>query len=156
LLIGVTQFFRDPEAYDVIEREVVPQILDAVPPQQEVRVWIAGCATGEEAYSLGMLLYEGLAARNRPFLLKVLATDVHASSLEHAGHGIYGDEQIRNVSPQRLERFFTRRASGYQVAPELRQLIVFARHNVIKDAPFTRMHLISCRNLLIYLQPHAQ
>jgi two-component system CheB/CheR fusion protein len=156
LLIGVTQFFRDPDAFDLLEREVVPHILDSVPPHQDIRIWTAGCATGEEAYSIAMMFHDALLARQRPINLKVLATDVHPASLEHAGHGIYGDDQISHVSPQRLERYFTKRASGYQITQELRQQIVFARHNVIKDAPFTKMHLISCRNLLIYLQPHAQ
>jgi chemotaxis methyl-accepting protein methylase len=103
--IGVTQFFRDPEAYDRLEHDVVPQILDAVPPHQELRVWCAGCATGEEAYSLAMLFYEGLAARNRPIHLKVLATDVHPASLEHASHGI----TARSRSP-------TSRRSGSSVS----------------------------------------
>jgi two-component system, chemotaxis family, CheB/CheR fusion protein len=156
LLIGVTQFFRDPEAFDTLEREVIPQILDRVPPAQELRLWIAGCATGEEPYSLAMLFYEQLAARGRPINMKILATDVHPASLEFASAGIYGDDQLANVSPVRLERFFTRRSSGYQISQELRQLIVFARHNVLKDAPFTKMNFISCRNMLIYLQPQAQ
>jgi two-component system CheB/CheR fusion protein len=156
LLIGVTQFFRDPEAFETLEREVIPQILDRVPPAQELRLWIAGCATGEEAYSLAMLFYEQLAARGRPINMKILATDVHPASLEFASAGVYGDDQLGNVTPERLERFFTRRSSGYQISQELRQLIVFARHNVLKDAPFTKMSFISCRNMLIYLQPQAQ
>ncbi len=156
LLIGVTQFFRDPAAFALLEQEVIPQLLDRVTADEELRVWIAGCATGEEAYSLAMLLWEAFAARERPVSLKILATDVHQASLEVASAGIYGEEQLLNVSPARLQRFFTRRSSGYQVSQDLRQLIVFARHNVTKDAPFTKMHFISCRNLLIYLQPHAQ
>jgi two-component system CheB/CheR fusion protein len=156
LLIGVTQFFRDPEAFETLQREVIPQILERVPAAQELRLWIAGCATGEEAYSLAMLFYEQLAMRSRPITLKILATDVHPASLEFASAGIYGDDQLSNVTPERLERFFTRRSSGYQISQELRQLIVFARHNVLKDAPFTKMNFISCRNMLIYLQPQAQ
>ncbi|HEY0992064.1 MAG TPA: chemotaxis protein CheB [Kofleriaceae bacterium] len=156
LLIGVTQFFRDPEAFETLEREVIPQILERVPSAQELRLWVAGCATGEEAYSLAMLFYEQLAARSRPINIKILATDVHPASLEFAGAGVYGDDQLSNVTPERLERFFTRRSSGYQISPELRQLIVFARHNVLKDAPFTKMNFISCRNMMIYLQPQAQ
>lgn len=156
LLIGVTQFFRDPEAYAVIETQVIPQLLDSVPPGDELRVWTAGCATGEEAYSLAMLLWEAFARRQRPVRLKILATDVHQVSLETASAGVYGEDQLQFVSPERMQRFFARRASGYQVSQDLRQLIVFARHNVTKDAPFTKMHLISCRNMLIYLQPQAQ
>ncbi len=156
LLIGVTQFFRDPDAFTILETKVIPQLLDSIPPEQEVRAWIAGCATGEEAYSVTMIFYEQLVARNRPINLKVLATDVHPSSLEIASIGLYGEHQLGNVSAQRRERFFIRRSTGYQVSPELRQLIVFARHNVTKDAPFTKMSFISCRNLLIYLQPQPQ
>ncbi|HEY0481764.1 MAG TPA: chemotaxis protein CheB [Kofleriaceae bacterium] len=156
LLIGVTQFFRDPEAFERLEQEVIPALLDKLPADEELRVWVAGCATGEEAYSLAMLFWEGFAARNRPVRLKMLATDVHQTSLEHAGAGIYGDDQLQFVSPRRLERFFTRRSSGYQISQDLRQLIVFARHNVTKDAPFTKMHFISCRNMLIYFQPQPQ
>jgi two-component system, chemotaxis family, CheB/CheR fusion protein len=156
LLIGVTQFFRDPEAFETLEREVIPHILDRVPAAQELRLWIAGCATGEEPYSLAMLFYEQLAARGRPINMKILATDVHPASLEFASAGVYGDDQLSYVRPDRLERFFTRRSSGYQISQELRQLIVFARHNVLKDAPFTKMSFISCRNMLIYLQPQAQ
>jgi two-component system CheB/CheR fusion protein len=156
LLIGVTQFFRDPEAFEAIEREVIPKLLDQVKPDEELRVWVAGCATGEEAYTLAMLLWEAFTARERPMRLKILATDVHQRSLDFASVGIYGEDQLARVGVERLERFFTRRSSGYQITPELRQLIVFARHNVTKDPPFTRMHFISCRNMLIYLQPYAQ
>jgi two-component system, chemotaxis family, CheB/CheR fusion protein len=156
LLIGVTQFFRDPLAFEALEREVIPKVLDLVKPEEELRVWIAGCATGEEAYSLTMLFWEAFKLRERPMRLKILATDVHQRSLDYASAGIYGEEQLAHVNGQRLERFFTKRTSGYQISQELRQLIVFARHNVTKDPPFTKMHFISCRNMLIYLQPQAQ
>ena len=156
LLIGVTQFFRDPEAFEALEHQVIPPLLDSLKPEDELRVWIAGCATGEEAYSLAMLFLDAFKARNRTVRLKILATDVHQRSLDYAGAGIYGEEQLANVTQERLERYFTKRSSGYQVVPELRQVIVFARHNVTKDAPFTKMHFISCRNLLIYFQPQAQ
>src|SRR5262249_27554643 len=156
LLIGVTQFFRDPEALERLEHEVIPGLLDKLPADEELRVWVAGCATGEEAYSLAMLFWEAFIARDRQVRLKILATDVHQASLEHAGAGVYGDDQLQFVDARRLQRFFTKRSSGYQVSQDLRQLIVFARHNVTKDAPFTKMHFISCRNLLIYLQPQAQ
>ena len=156
LLIGVTQFFRDPEAFEALERDVIPQLVDQAKGDDEIRVWVAGCATGEEAYSLAMLFWEAFSTRERAPRVKILATDVHQRSLDYANAGIYGDGQLTRVSPERLERFFTRRSSGYQVSAELRQLIVFARHNVTKDPPFTRMHLITCRNMLIYFQPPAQ
>src|SRR5690606_27372524 len=156
LLIGVTQFFRDPEAFALIEREVMPRVLEQVEPGAEVRMWIAGCATGEEAYSLAMILLEQLTAARRPVVAKIIATDVDRRSLDFASAGIYDEERLRNVSPERLARFFIERPDGYQVTKDLRQLIVFAPHNVVRDAPFTRMHLISCRNLLIYFEPQAQ
>jgi two-component system, chemotaxis family, CheB/CheR fusion protein len=156
LLIGVTQFFRDPDAFEVLGRDVIPGLLSGIPAEEEVRLWVAGCGTGEEAYSIAMLFLEALEAAKRPVRLKILATDVHQQSLEFASTGVYGEEQLSYVTPGRLSRYFTRRSSGYQVSQELRQMIVFARHNVTKDAPFTKMHFISCRNMLIYFQPHAQ
>lgn len=156
MLIGVTCFFRDPEAFALIESQVIPPLLSRVPASEDVRIWVAGCATGEEAYSLAMLMFEQMTAAGRPLNLKILATDVHAASLAHANAGIYGEDQLANVSQERRQRFFTRRPNGYQISQDLRQLIVFAPHNIIKDAPFTRMQLVSCRNLLIYLEPQAQ
>ena len=156
LLIGVTRFFRDPEAFEVIENKVVPELLEKIPDGEEIRFWIAGCATGEEAYSLAMILFEQLTAKGRQLNVKILSTDVHAASLAQASAGIYGEEQLEHVNERRRERFFRKKSSGYQISQDLRQLIVFAPHNVTKDAPFTKMHLISCRNLLIYLEPAAQ
>jgi two-component system, chemotaxis family, CheB/CheR fusion protein len=156
LLIGVTQFFRDPDAFAVVERSVIPLLLQNSEPGAELRMWIAGCATGEEAYSLAMILFEQLTAAGRPVVAKIIATDVDRRSLDFASAGVYDQERLRNVSPERLARFFVKRTDGYQVSKDLRQLIVFAPHNVVRDAPFTRMHLISCRNLLIYLEPPAQ
>ena len=156
LLIGVTRFFRDPEAFEFLEQHVIPDILDRVPESEELRIWVAGCATGEEPYSLAMLLFEQLTARGRQLNVKILSTDVHTASLAHASAGFYGEEQLEHVSEKRRERFFRKTSSGYHISQDLRQLIVFAPHNVIKDAPFTKMHLISCRNLLIYLEPGAQ
>jgi two-component system CheB/CheR fusion protein len=161
LLIGVTRFFRDRDAFAVLEERVIPALLDATPPGEEIRVWTAGCATGEEPYSLAILLHEQLAARHRPILFKIFGTDVHSTSIEVAAAGRYPESALGDVSPARRATYF--RPDGedggqryMRIAKELRQLIVFARHNVIRDAPFTRMHLISCRNLLIYLQPLTQ
>jgi two-component system CheB/CheR fusion protein len=155
LLIGVTRFFRNEEAFQILEHKVLPELMKKGPRDAPLRVWVAGCATGEEAYSLAILLFE-LSEKhgNRP--VKIFATDVHRGSIELASRAIYGDEAVANVSAQRLERFFYKRPGGYQVVPDIRQMVVFAAHNVIKDAPFTRMDLISCRNMLIYLQPPAQ
>jgi two-component system, chemotaxis family, CheB/CheR fusion protein len=156
LLIGVTSFFRDPDAFEFIEHRVIPEVLAQVPAGEQIRVWVAGCATGEEAYSLAILFHEALLRTGRPVNLKVLATDMHRASLDTAVTGIYPREFLAHVDPARRARYFVETRAAYQVSPELRQLVVFAPHNVMKDAPFTRMHLISCRNLLIYLRPEVQ
>jgi two-component system CheB/CheR fusion protein len=155
LLIGVTRFFRDPDAFALLEQRILPELLTREPKGTPLRLWVAGCATGEEAYSLAIVLHELTAAYgDRP--IKIFATDVHRGSLEQATLGVYGEDAITNVSPERLSRFFMQTGNTYQVVPEIRQMVVFAQHNVISDAPFTRVDLITCRNLLIYLQPPAQ
>ncbi|HJQ80983.1 MAG TPA: chemotaxis protein CheB [Lacipirellulaceae bacterium] len=156
LLIGVTKFFRDEDAFQRLEMEVIPQLLGRINSDDELRIWVAGCATGEEAYSVAILVHEALSARRMPLRAKIFATDVHEASLELASAGIYHEESLAGMSAARLNRYFKRQSSGYQVMPELRKMIVFAPHNVIKDAPFTKLDLICCRNMLIYLQPHAQ
>jgi two-component system, chemotaxis family, CheB/CheR fusion protein len=156
LLIGVTKFFRDAEAFEQLERHVLPAILANTSPRDEIRVWTAGCATGEEAYSLAILFHERLTAAGRPPNVKIFATDVHRGSLDIASAGVYDEAALAETDPVRINRYFTRRENKYVVAKEIRQLIVFAPHNVISDAPFTRLDLLTCRNLLIYLQPQAQ
>jgi two-component system, chemotaxis family, CheB/CheR fusion protein len=156
LLIGVTRFFRDEDAFAQLTKHVLPQIIAGKRPHDELRVWVAGCATGEEAYSIAILLHEQLQALGRPISVKVFATDVHRASLEVAGAGFYKDESLADVSPARLQRYFIKKGDGFQVSQDLRQMIVFAQHNLIKDAPFTKLDLVTCRNLLIYLQPPAQ
>jgi two-component system CheB/CheR fusion protein len=155
LLIGVTRFFRDPEAFALLEQQVLPELFAATPRDTPLRLWVAGCATGEEAYSLAIVVHE-LMARLGERAVKIFATDVHRGSLERAAAAAYEEEAVANVSHERLARYFTRVGGAYQVVPELRQNVVFARHDVIRDAPFTRIDLITCRNLLIYLQPSAQ
>jgi two-component system, chemotaxis family, CheB/CheR fusion protein len=155
LLIGVTRFFRDPEAFDLLEHRILPRLFAREPRNTPLRIWVAGCATGEEAYSMAILLQE-LSSQYGERPIKIFATDVHRGSLEQATLGIYGEDAIANVSPERLARYFMQSGDTYQVVPELRQMVVFAQHNVISDAPFTRVDLVACRNLLIYLQPPAQ
>jgi two-component system CheB/CheR fusion protein len=155
LLIGVTQFFRDPEAFDFLATEVLARRLEDLPKDEEFRIWVAGCATGEEAYSLAITLDE-LAAPDVKPRIKIFATDVHQTSLDFASEGIYDENSLANVSVERRERYFTPKDNQYQVSPALRQMIVFARQNVIREAPFTKMDLISCRNMLIYFQLLAQ
>ena len=157
LLIGVTQFFRDREGFAVLERDVLPDVLERVPPGDELRMWVAGCATGEEAYSLAILVHEQLQRLGRhEQKVKIFATDVHRASLEYASAGVYPEANLADVSPQRRERYFIHRDGKYHVAADLRKMIVFAQHNLVKDAPFTHLDLVSCRNLLIYFQPAAQ
>jgi two-component system CheB/CheR fusion protein len=155
LLIGVTRFFRDGDAFGVLEERILPDLLRREPRTTPLRFWVAGCATGEEAYSLAIAVQDLMAVHGeRP--VKIFATDVHRGSLDRAALAVYDEEAVTNVSQERLARYFTRAGSSYQVIPELRQMIVFAQHNVITDAPFTRLDMITCRNLLIYLQPPAQ
>ncbi|WP_243438696.1 chemotaxis protein CheB [Fundidesulfovibrio soli] len=156
LLIGVTQFFRTPGAFDHLERVVIPTILANAAPEIGVRVWVAGCATGEEAYSVAMLFLERTSGMERPPSVKIFATDVHRESLDVASAGIYTEENMVNVSSMRRDRFFRQSNSHFQVTQELRQMIVFTQHDVVNSPPFTKIDLIVCRNLLIYLQPAVQ
>ena len=156
LLIGVTRFFRDAELFDLLKADLIPAILAKSSPEEEVRVWVAGCATGEEAYSLAILFHEAMVESDRTAAIKIFATDVHRASLEFASLGLYDEDALTEMTPARRDRYFTRQAARFQVAQDIRKLIVFAPHNVIKDAPFTKLDLISCRNLLIYLQAPAQ
>lgn len=156
LMIGVTQFFRDREAFHRLAVDELPRLLAGIRDDQEFRVWIAGCATGEEAYSLAINIHEQLAMMNRKPVVRIFATDAHRASLDVASAGIYSAEALANVSLQRREQYFVQKGDAFQVIPQLRKMIVFAPHDLLKDAPFTRLDLISCRNLLIYLQRGAQ
>jgi two-component system CheB/CheR fusion protein len=154
LLIGVTRFFRDPDAFDFVASEIIPGI---VAGGDDIRIWVPGCATGEEVYSYAILLHEAIGQTGGRARAKIFATDVHPHSLDLASAGTYDREALRNVSDERRERFFSPVGTErFRISKELREMVVFARHNVINDAPFTRMDLVSCRNLLIYLQPPAQ
>jgi two-component system CheB/CheR fusion protein len=155
LLIGVTRFFRDPQLFEVLEQRILPDLLQRNSPESPLRIWIAGCATGEEAYSFAIILRDLMDKRGER-QVKIFASDVHRGSLEHATRGIYPADAIAHVTPERLERYFLRAGDGYQVVPDLRQMVVFAAHDVIRAAPFTRVDLISCRNMLIYFQQSAQ
>ena len=156
LMIGVTRFFRDEEGFARLGRDVLPALIGRLAPGDEFRAWVAGCATGEEAYTLAMLVREALDAVPRPVPVKIFATDAHRASIDAAGLGFYPEAALAGVGPDRATRFFTRVSGGFQVSAELRKTVVFAQHNVLKDAPFTRLDLVSCRNLLIYFQPPAQ
>lgn len=155
-LISVTSFFRDPEAFDFIEKNILSAILEKVVPGEELKIWVAGCATGEEAYSLAILVAEQLADKHKNTVVKIFATDVDIAALNYAGKGIYPNSIEKNVSAERLEKFFIKEGDHYRVKPEIRSMLIFAQHDLIKNTPYCNMHFISCRNLLIYLTPVLQ
>ncbi len=156
LLIGVTSFFRDSEVFDVLEREGIPQLLVDHAPDDPVRVWVAGCSTGEEAYSMAILFREAMDNLDRQFELQVFATDLDEDGINRARNGIYPVSIAGDVSPDRLRRWFVREGDVLHVAQTIRDNVVFAVHNLIKDPPFSHMDLVSCRNLLIYLSAEMQ
>ena len=157
LLIGVTEFFRDEKAFRHLEKKVIPELFAALRPGQDMRVWSAGCATGEEAYSLAILLMEQAQRQNFTGKILVFATDMHKRSLEAAAQGVFTRSSLEKVGPERLNRFFYEVGKDlYKVRPELRRLLTFAHHDVTVDTPFSKLSLVCCRNLLIYLQPAAQ
>ena len=155
-LISVTNFFRDPEVFEALERTVIPKLFVGKQPGDQVRVWVVGCATGEEAYSIGILLAEEASRISEPPQLQVFATDIDEHALAEARAGLYPESISADVSEPRLARFFTPEASGYRVSKELREMMLFSPHNILRDPPFSRLDLISCRNLLIYLNREAQ
>ncbi len=157
ILIGVTNFFRDPEAFESLQAQVIPKLFEKS-PDQTVRIWVSGCSTGEEAYSLAMLLREQLDALKRDVKIQLFATDIDKEAIERARAGVYPDGIVADVSPERLGRFFDQDQDGatYQIKKSIRDMVVFAEQNVIEDPPFSKMDLISCRNLLIYMQPKLQ
>jgi two-component system CheB/CheR fusion protein len=156
LLIGVTKFFRDSHAFDSLKLRLT-NIIQQKKDNEPVRVWVAGCSTGEEAYSIAMMLIECVEGHGeKPPKLQVFATDLDAEAIEHARSGFYRSNIVADVSRERLDRFFVTTDNGYIVKKELREMIVFAQHNLIKDAPFTRLDLLCCRNVMIYLNAELQ
>lgn len=156
ILIGVTSFFRDPEFFQCLKDKAINDILLHGSKDESIRVWVAGCSTGEEAYSIAMLFCEAMETLKIKRSVKIFATDLDMESISTAGKGIYGDGIIEAVSPVRLSRFFTRQNNTYVVNRDLRKMIVFSPHNVFQDPPFGKLDLISCRNMLIYFQPVLQ
>jgi len=157
LLVSVTRFFRDPDAFSALETEVIAPLFQAKDADAPFRVWVPGCATGEEPYAIAMLLLEHQAAAQDPGRLQIFATDVDEHALEVARRGIYPEGISTDVSPERLARFFTRvDESAWQISRQVRETVTFAAQNLISDAPFSKMDLISCRNILIYLEPEMQ
>jgi two-component system CheB/CheR fusion protein len=156
LLISVTGFFRDLEAYQELQLEVIETLVAEAAPDQPIRVWVAGCATGEEAYSIAMVILEQLAAANKRCPVQIFASDIDEQALSVARLGRYPLNIATDVSAPRLQKFFTQQDQSYQVTKTLREAIIFAEHNLISDPPFSRLDLISCRNLLIYMEPELQ
>ena len=156
LLINVTSFFRDLKAFELLANEVIPDLVRRQPSDRPLRIWVAGCSTGEETYSLAMLFLEEIAAVRRNIQLQVFASDVDEDAVAHAREGLYPESIAADVSPVRVARFFTQEEHTYRVVPELRGVVVFTAQDVLADPPFSRLDLISCRNLLIYLRAEAQ
>ena len=155
VLISVTSFFRNPEAFDVLQRNILPKLL-AQRGDDPVRCWVLGCSTGQEAYSLAMSFVEAARKAQRARKIQIFATDLNEKLLEKARQGLYAKTLAQDISAERLRQFFVEEDGGYRISKALREMVVFARQNLIADPPFSRMDLISCRNLLIYLDPSLQ
>jgi len=159
LLIGVTSFFRDPEAFKALEDQVIPKLFAGKSADAVIRVWVPGCSTGEEAYSIAILLAERQEAMKQSFKVQVFATDIDSRAIATARSGIYPASIASDISPERLRRFFVATTNGdgsYHIHKGIRDILVFSEHNLIKDPPFSKLDLISCRNLLIYLDSDLQ
>ena len=156
LLIGVTEFFRDKREWDLLEHEVIPRLFQGKGGRDVIRVWVVGCSTGEEAYSLGILLAEERARVEDAPQIQIFASDLDGRALASARAGRYTDSIAQRMSAERLARWFVKEGDTYHITKELRELCVFSQHSLIKDAPFSRLDLVSCRNLLIYLDAELQ
>ncbi|AGY56565.1 chemotaxis protein CheB [Gloeobacter kilaueensis] len=156
VLINVTSFFRDWEAFDGLKSSVFPTIIERKPLDIPIRIWVPGCATGEEVYSIAICLYEYLEDNKVKSTVQIFGTDISELSIEQARSGVYQPGQVKGLSPERMQRFFIQHEGAYQVAQHLREMCVFARQNLIADPPFSRLDLISCRNVLIYFSPALQ
>ncbi|MBI4862801.1 MAG: PAS domain-containing protein [Candidatus Riflebacteria bacterium] len=158
LLIGVTSFFRDPEAFETLRTRVIPGLFQGKSPGRPIRIWVCGCSTGEEAYSIGIILQEHLETVRHAHKVQVFATDIDSHAVEQARAGVFPVSIAADVSPERLARFFTQDHDGgpFRIHKVIRDLLVFSDQNVIRDPPFSRLDLISCRNLLIYLSAQLQ
>ena len=153
ILIGVTNFFRDPAFFEKLKYNAIYKIIERAKENEPIRVWSAGCSTGEEAYSIAILFREAMEELQVSRDVKIFATDVDSRAIEQAGKGIFSENIIDDVTPDRLARFFTKQNDQYQISKEIRRMIVFATHNMFSDPPFGKLDLISCRNVMIYFQP---
>lgn len=156
-LIGVTSFFRNPAAFDALQEKVIPHLFSGKRSDSTIRIWVPGCSTGEEAYSIGILLQEQMEMLKQIFKVQIFATDIDRKAIEKARSGIYPSTISIDISPERLERFFIRDSgSNYRIQKSIRDMIVFSEQDIIKDPPFSKLDLLSCRNLLIYMDRELQ
>jgi two-component system CheB/CheR fusion protein len=156
LLINVTSFFRDTEAFNVLEKDILPELCANKPDDYVFRVWVAGCATGEEAYSIAILLREWMDENHHEFKVQIYSTDLDDDAIAIARAGLYPPNIATDIEPERLRRFFSKEDAGFRMKKNIREMVVFAVQNVIKDPPFTKLDLLTCRNLMIYLEPELQ
>ena len=155
-LINVTSFFRDPEAFAVLKKDILPALFVQKPENYCFRIWVPGCATGEEAYSIAILFREFMDETKQEYKIQIYSTDIDEDLIAIARAAIYPANITIDVSPERLRRFFVKEENGLRIKKEIREMVIFATQNVIKDPPFTKLDLLSCRNLLIYLEPELQ
>ena len=156
LLINVTEFFRDPEAWEVLKNDVLPKMIARKNKGEQIRIWSAGCASGEEAYSIAMLLSDQLGDALGEYDVRIYGTDIDEAALNEARKGTYPSARLKNVSPEQLEKYFQREDDTYKVKRNVRQLIAFGRQDLILDAPISHLDLIICRNVLIYFNLELQ
>lgn len=158
LLIGVTSFFREPVAFEFLKNEAIPQLIKSKKPGDVIRIWVVGCSTGEEAYSIAIILKEHLAELQQKYNFKIqlYATDIDKDAIDAARQGVYPANIIADVTPERLEHFFIKEDDRFRVKKEIREMIIFAVQNVLTDPPFTKLDILSCRNLLIYMSSKLQ
>lgn len=156
-LISVTSFFRDPEAFQYIKEKIIPKIIDNLTPNEEIKIWISGCATGEEAYSFAILFAEVLEENDmKNHVIKIFSTDVDTDALMIAAKGTYPSTIAKQVSEERLKKYFVNEGKNYRISTAIRKTVIFAQHDLVKNPPYCNMHFISCRNLLIYMTPTLQ
>ena len=156
-LIGVTSFFRNPTAFEALQKKVIPNLFTGKHPDSVIRIWVPGCSTGEEAYSIGILLQEQMEMLKKNFKVQIFATDIDSRAIVKARSGVYPPTISIDISPERLNRFFTQDSNGnYRIQKNIRDMIVFSEQDIIKDPPFSKLDLLSCRNVLIYMDKELQ
>ncbi len=155
-LIGVTKFFRDTAVWEILEDEVIPELVRSVEAGKALKIWDVACSTGEEPYSLAMYIHEEMERQEKNFEVKIFATDISQQHLDIGANGIYSESVVADVDPFLLNKYFVSKTNGYHVVEKLRRMVIFSKHNVIKNPPFSNMDMVVCRNLLIYFQPSIQ